>query len=118
MISFEEAYEGCRENWRREPDKAFLYLEHMRTAYDELDRRHRWISVKERLPEKGKFVLAFTIAGHIEAMRLETQKKAPNKWALRTYTYRGHIDTDHLYDLDYALCWMPLPKPPERVSEE
>ena len=60
-----------------------------------------WISVKDRLPDSGKYVLAYCSdglygEGHYRAYE--------NKWYLSKITYKSIPDVTH---------WMPLPKPPK-----
>lgn len=64
-----------------------------------------WVSVKERLPEKGKSVLVMLQEGACLVARIE-----PWGWA------KGYSAADILDDVTH---WMPLPGPPkERTADE
>jgi len=66
----------------------------------------KWISVKDRLPEKadwrGDLVLVYTEEGYIH-----------------TGLYEGELADEWPYkfnDSGYITHWMPLPEPPEKES--
>lgn len=70
-----------------------------------------WISVKDRLPEKGKTVLVarkFVQPGKREKRYVETADWTGLSWSSANDEYRVHpqFHTD-----PYA--WMPLPEPPK-----
>ena len=60
----------------------------------------KWISVHDRLPEKGKVVLAFGTRSSTTGMFQGTQKNRPELWH-----WKGSIK--------YVSHWMPLPEPPK-----
>lgn len=65
-----------------------------------------WISVKDRLPEEGIYVLTYDERN--DEMRVDSivfvpeDEKTPYIWYCRLYS-----------DWDSVSHWMPLPKPPE-----
>ena len=59
----------------------------------------RWISVKERLPEKRKWVLCLCEADIIDVLRWEN-----NEW---------YHDPMHVYYPSFVSHWQTLPTPPE-----
>lgn len=59
----------------------------------------RWIPVKDRLPEKRKWVLCFCQANIIDVLRYENAE-----W---------HHDPTHVYMFEFVTHWMPLPEPPK-----
>ena len=68
------------------------YIQHLEAA------QPKWISVKERLPEKaGKYIVC-------------TRKKAVYCTAFRFFHGKGYFATDTTTHITH---WMPLPEPPE-----
>ena len=63
----------------------------------------KWIPVKERLPEKRKWVLCRCEANITEVLRYEN-----NEW---------YHDPRHVYYQSFVTHWMPLPTPPEEGTE-
>lgn len=63
------------------------------------DGKPKWISVTERLPEKGKVVLCHCRASIIETLCLEDD---------------GHwLGYSGIYMKSFVTHWMPLPEPPK-----
>ena len=62
----------------------------------------KWIPVKERLPEKRKWVLCRCEANITEVLRYEN-----NEW---------YHDPRHVYYFDFVTHWMPLPPIPEEET--
>ena len=71
---------------------------------DEIDelKKHEWISVKDRLPECEEPVLLWTDYGEI----CIASRSGDGKW------YGSY------QIIDNAVCWMPLPEPPEVEDNE
>jgi len=61
----------------------------------------QWISVKDRLPERGDFVLVNTEFG-----RITVAKKGWESWVFNDF-YKTSYER-----ISYVTHWMPLPKPP------
>ena len=61
----------------------------------------KWISVHDRLPEKGKVVLAFGTRSSTTGMFQGTQNDRPELWHWKSHTIK-HVSH-----------WMPLPEPPK-----
>lgn len=79
-------YKGCADDWYKE-------------ACDYKAAVPRWISVKERLPEKREWVLCLCEADIIDVLRWEN-----NEW---------YHDPMHVYFPSFVTHWMPLPTPPK-----
>ena len=60
-----------------------------------------WISVKDRLPELNKLVLACNTVGDIEIVSYYNEK---------FMLYDGN---EYPYEMRYITHWMPLPQPPK-----
>lgn len=58
-----------------------------------------WISVKDRLPEDGKYVLVWE--PNLNAIDFSRYDKASDYWI------------DHEYNAMFPSHWMPLPPPPK-----
>lgn len=71
---------------------------------DEIDelKKHEWISVNDRLPECEEPVLLWTDYGEI----CIASRSGDGKW------YGSY------QIIDNAVCWMPLPEPPEVEDNE
>lgn len=76
----------------------------------------KWISVKERLPERTEnrlfpTVIVYTTTGEVAVGFIDY--KGDTFWVL-------HGDTDTLQDcpMNYVTHWMPLPEPPEGENNE
>ena len=72
---------------------------------DERYRKGRWISVKERLPERGERIIVCTEHG----FRCETIMKQSGRY------FRYGIENEEIFG-QKIVAWMPLPEPyyPER----
>ena len=64
----------------------------------------QWISVKERLPEVGKVVLAYTYYETFEFVKLTRHERT---------TFIGTRGCHDYWDVMDILYWMPLPEPPK-----
>ena len=58
----------------------------------------KWISVEDRLPERGVWVLAYQHCGWMGVAQIEE-----DGW---------HWYTQDFVKLEDPICWMPLPEPP------
>ena len=63
----------------------------------------KWISVKERLPEKERAVLCHCRANIIEALYLDTDE-----------CWQGFSGR---YMKNFVTHWMPLPEPPKEETD-
>lgn len=79
------------------------YLDEVPAAYA-LQSAPKWISVKERLPEKGISVLCACRANILCVM----------KWAGIDW----FENPTHVYMSGFVTHWMPLPEPPKEEEEE
>ena len=66
---------------------------------------HRWISVEERLPEKGVFVVVYY--GHFIGNLMDVYMWDGECW---------RSSTGYLEDAENITHWMPLPKPPKEAT--
>lgn len=80
---------------------------------DALDKRQKWISVEERLPEHGTDVLALTAPGTLSlgqnCVVAEYIHPRMEKSGVFINFYAGYDDKNILA----VTHWMPLPEPPE-----
>ena len=73
----------------------------------------RWIPVTERLPEDGVFVLVCNDDGHMMIAKHETETY---EWYYKYTNYDFDIwDNKEQGPVQY---WMPLPEPPEEVTND
>lgn len=84
---------------------------------DALDKRTKWISVEERLPEHGTDVLVLTAPGTLSlgqnCVVAEYIHPRMEKSGVFINFYAGYDDKNILA----VTHWMPLPKPPKEESE-
>lgn len=66
----------------------------------------KWISVKEKMPKKGKWVLVYDQFGGFR--QISTAQWDGEEWM-------DYLLSKHDYS-DAITHWMPLPKPPTRAS--
>ena len=81
------------------------------TVVTDINVPNKWISVKDRLQEQGKTVLAarkYVQPGHKERRYVETAELIGTSWVSIEDEYKIHRQ---FHTLPYA--WMPLPKPPK-----
>ena len=69
---------------------------------DMVDAGPRWISVEERLPDKGVFVVVYY--GHFIGNLMDVYMWDGECW---------RSSTGYLEDAENITHWMPLPEPPE-----
>jgi hypothetical protein len=105
MIPFKEAYECCRENL----DSAFLHLEFMRDAYNELERRYKWISVEKKLPKDYETVLGCNCSGEIDLVAVVCWHDS--------YGWHDNLGDDEDHDDITITHWQPLPDPPKASND-
>ena len=74
------------------------------TEQPTIEPKQEWISVKDRLPEKGQGVLCFC-AGNLANFYMWTGEEWEDSY--------GYYEYD-----DIISHWMPLPEPPEKNNEE
>ena len=83
-----------------------ISTEKYETLIDEIadlrSKQPKWISVKDRLPECEEPVLLWTDYGEI----CIASRSGDGKW------YGSY------QIIDNAVCWMPLPEPPEEAKDE
>ena len=87
------------DGWKERSNGWESIVETLNTRIAELESAQRWIPVSERLPEVDQEVLVFDQRGDITIDYLV----ALNREGVAYYT-----NSD-----DGAVCWMPLPQPPE-----
>lgn len=91
---------------------AIDYVEAMTMAISALREQPRWISVEERLPERGVKVLC-----HMNFLKSEETKSWGTNIAENTYqgVLVGSNPRKHVWEWqgDFVTHWMPLPEPPE-----
>lgn len=63
-----------------------------------------WISVKERLPEKGQNVLVFATSKYIGTEKISIDRLEEGERDSIWFFTHGWFDVTH---------WMPLPEPPK-----
>lgn len=68
----------------------------------------KWISIKDRLPDKDAHVLIHWGHGNIELCRFYQDDNGEMVWKVPTVSNREA----YLFPLDYATHWMLLPEPP------
>ena len=72
-----------------------------------------WIPVTERVPEDGVFVLICNDDGHMMIAKHETETY---EWYFKYTNYDFDIwDNEDQGPVQY---WMPLPEPPEEVTND
>lgn len=79
----------------------------MQLLYDmpTLTPQNEWVSVEDRLPEKGENVLVYAIAKHIGVTKISIDKlEEGERRPVWLYTH-GWFEVTH---------WMPLPAPPAK----
>lgn len=70
----------------------------------ELEKKAAWVSVRDRLPEKGEYVLVYANAKYIDSEKVCIDKlEDGEKTAVWMHTH-GWFEVTH---------WMPLPEPPK-----
>ena len=72
----------------------------------------KWISVNDRLPEAGQFVLIWK-PGYIQPQRAKFQEGKetyPEDGGFRWFGDNGHV---FLGPYENVTHWMPLPEPPK-----
>ena len=70
----------------------------------ELEKKSAWVSVRDRLPEKGEYVLVYANAKYINSKKVCIDRlEDGEKTAVWMYTH-GWFEVTH---------WMPLPEPPK-----
>ena len=67
-----------------------------------------WISVKDRMPEDGKFVLVCNDDGHMMIAKYESEVL---RWEYKYINYDWDVWDDE--EQGPVCWWMPLPKAPE-----
>lgn len=73
-----------------------------------------WISVKDRLPERWKLVLALYKWPHQERLKYGLRQYGDdNDW----YNEFGQ-STMNIWDKEPITYWMPLPEPPEGLYHD
>lgn len=74
-----------------------------------LTQPNEWVSVEDRLPEKGENVLVYAIAKHIGVTKISIDKlEEGERRPVWLYTH-GWFEVTH---------WMSLPEPPDRRPPE
>ncbi len=72
----------------------------------------QWVSVKDRLPDDGKFVLVCNDEGKMMVAKYESEVI---HWEYKYTNYDWDVWDD---DEQGPVCyWMPLPEPPEEVQK-
>lgn len=74
------------------------------------DRESRWISVKDRLPEKNEWVLVYIKCKNLRdevTYETHTGKLQGTFWVIG-----GHFS----FDIGEPLFWQPLPEPPKPLT--
>ena len=70
----------------------------------ELEKKSAWVSVRDRLPEKGEYVLVYANTKYINSKKVCIDRlEDGEKTAVWMYTH-GWFEVTH---------WMPLPEPPK-----
>ena len=98
----------CQENLMTEAANA---IEELATKLATLQDRCKWISVTERLPKDGEFVLVCNDDGHMLIAKHETETY---EWYYKYTNYDFDIwDNEEQGPVCY---WMPLPEPPKEET--
>lgn len=76
-------------------------------AQPTLTPQNEWISVEERLPEKGEYVLVYAIAKYIGDIKIGIDKLEEGERRPVWFYTHGWFEVTH---------WMPLPASPEKEN--
>lgn len=110
LIYAEDAIEGIRDEIKykenRYATRVFRMAKRVIDSVPTVDQRclqpvEEWISVKDKLPEAKKVVLAYEAA--FDSMSMAYRLPNTEEW----------IDTGDYYPLDAVTHWIPLPQPPK-----
>ena len=82
---------------------------HLLKKLSEEQRKHRWIPVKERLPEEDERVILCTRYGTVK----EGTYTERYGYAMR----KGFFTEDYFEELCDVIAWMPLPRPYQEEGE-
>lgn len=102
----------CPENWTDSPEEVaeFNMWHRIMDDIDSTSTICEWVSIKDRLPEFGRFVV----------IRIDPSPSYPSYYiaCIRDSSIDAFYDGNSPYDYynDYITHWMYLPEPPEEVS--
>lgn len=69
----------------------------------------KWISVKDRLPDKEGYYLCSVGAGWLP---VRVMKYQPREWRSNENLWKCVSDNSYVYNW-FVKAWMPLPEPPK-----
>ena len=95
----------CDKCWDKDTTRQPTTEQALRERVGELEQANRWISVKDRLPERGKAV----ITARQRIVRVEMLMLPSNRWSVDISGAVGCFSP--------VTHWMPLPTPPAKETE-